>query len=766
MKASLILIGVVAAAPLARCQTVADQDLQVREVASGLSAPTTMAFLGTNDILVLEKATGRVRRVLDGVLLPDAVLTLNVDGTGERGLLGIATHPQFPAVPFVYLYYTASVGPVNRVQRFTWDGSLLGAAVTILELPATAFHHNGGIVLFGPDGKLYIVIGDQQRMGQLQNFPNGPVPDDTGVILRLNANGSVPTDNPFVAQGGNLARYFAFGIRNSFGLAFDALTGSLWDTENGPASYDEVNRVVPGFNSGWAQITGPDARDPEGIGDLFFVPGSHYADPEFSWLSVVAPTAITFLHSARLGARYEDHLFVGDYLSGSIYHFVPNAARTGFVFTNPGLVDKVADGPGELSELVFGTGFGGEGGIGLHNNFGGITDLEVGPDGLLYVVSTGLGKVFAISRLGSDAIVDLALVQRESSDPVSQDGNLTYTLTLTNLSSEAATGVTITDRLPAQSSLVSLSAGCTNRNGIVTCDMGSVAHTVSATITIRAPFPASGTLTNTASVAANESDPVPINNTTVEVTTVVPTRTDLSATQTAGPNPVVLSNELVYTVTVVNHGPAAALSVTLTNSLPPGVSFVSASLGCTNLGGIVHCDLGGMADNAVRSVTITVLPTELGRVTNVVTVSSTQFDAFPVNNTSALSVRVQPLLCPEFSPSWKKLTKKCRTRGDTMQCELNGKMLILNSGQAGAVSSTMRIYISADEVLDVQEDQLLQSIPVPVLLPGKTAKAKLKAPLPIGMLASQHFVLAVMDTVNVVPECRETDNLVVFGPLP
>ena len=119
-------------------------------------------------------------------------------------------------------------------------------------------NHDGGVITFGPDGKLSVVIGDLNRNGQLQNFPSG-APDDTSVILRLNEDGSIPPDNPFAAEGGKLAKYYAYGIRNSFGLAFDPVTDSLWLTENGTASFDEINVVDPGFNSGWAQLMGPTA---------------------------------------------------------------------------------------------------------------------------------------------------------------------------------------------------------------------------------------------------------------------------------------------------------------------------------------------------------------------------------------------------------------------------------------------------------------------------------------------------------------------------
>ena len=354
-----------------------------------------MAFIGPSDILVLQKADGRVRRVTNGVLQSGQVLDVAVDNDSERGLLGIALHPDFPTTPFVYLYFTQSAtssdtsgSPLaNRIFRYTWNGSVLVSPILILDLPVMPGpNHDGGAITFGPDGKLYAVIGDLNRDGQLQNFSSGSAPDDTGVIVRINEDGTVPSDNPFVSQGGNLAKYYAYGVRNSFGLAFDPLTGKLWNTENGPASYDEINLVQAGFNSGWERIMGPISRDAEGTSDLVSFDGSnHYADPKFSWFSTVGPTAIAFLNSTGLGAQYENDAFVGDINNGRFYHFKPNATRNGFVFASAGLSDLVADSGTELQEVILGTGF------------GGITDLKVGPDGLLYVLSFGLGKIFVLS---------------------------------------------------------------------------------------------------------------------------------------------------------------------------------------------------------------------------------------------------------------------------------------------------------------------------------------------------------------------------------
>jgi glucose/arabinose dehydrogenase len=368
--------------------TVNDPNLTATQLVGGLNVPTTMAFIGPNDILVLQKNDGKVRRVLNGVLQASPVLDLDVSNDSERGLLGIALHPNFSANHLVYLYFTESStdggSPTfNRVVRYTWDGNNLVNQEPIINLPATPGpNHDGGIIIFGPDNKLYIVIGDLNRNGQLQNNSSGAAPDDTGVNLRLNDDGTAAAGNPFGGSVG-FEKYFAYGIRNSFGMAFDPVSGTLWITHNGPGSYDEIDLVDAGFNSGWNKIMGPDSRDLENQSDLFQIPGSHYADPKFSWLDTVGPTGIAFLNSTALGAQYENEVFVGDVNNGNLYLFPVNNARDGFNLSG-GLTDLVADNSSELNQVIFGTGF------------GGITDLKVGPDGFLYVVSIGAGAIYVI----------------------------------------------------------------------------------------------------------------------------------------------------------------------------------------------------------------------------------------------------------------------------------------------------------------------------------------------------------------------------------
>jgi glucose/arabinose dehydrogenase len=397
-----------------------DSSLTIDPVVSGLVQPTSMAFVGAADFLILEQANGKVRRVTGGVLNPNAVLDLDVEGCDERGLLGIALHPSFATNGLVYLFYNpssvmadeATCGAFaydNVVDRFTWDANGNGGVGTlsfdmnILTVHSDVDYHNGGSISFGPDGKLYGVIGDGGHNdaftnGRLQNNMTGD-PDDTGIVFRLNDDGTIPNDNPFTAITG-MEKVFSYGLRNSFGLAWDPVNGSLWETENGEDDYDEVNRIVAGMNGGWAKIMGPDSRDPQNVSDLFAFAGSAYSDPEFSWLEVVAPTGIAFGGSA-LGP-YENDLFVGDLNNGFVYRFGLNGARTALSLSG-GLADRVADSSNERDSLVVAEGF-------TSGPYSGISDLETGPDGGLYVVSYGNGTVHKIARQGGGALMhDVAI---------------------------------------------------------------------------------------------------------------------------------------------------------------------------------------------------------------------------------------------------------------------------------------------------------------------------------------------------------------------
>ena len=195
--------------------------------------------------------------------------------------------------------------------------------------------------------------------------------------------------------------YYAYGIRNSFGIDFDPLTGNLWDTESGPNFGDEINLVKPGFNSGWYKVQGIWQNNKGNIGDILLEPKDladfkgkgKYSMPEFSWKGRYAPTALIFLDSTRLGSNYENDLFVGNMHNESIFHFDLSKDRNGLLLNGP-LKDKVADDNEELESALFAQGFN-----------GGVTDLEVGPDGFIYIVS-GIwgceGKIYRIIPSNSE----------------------------------------------------------------------------------------------------------------------------------------------------------------------------------------------------------------------------------------------------------------------------------------------------------------------------------------------------------------------------
>jgi glucose/arabinose dehydrogenase len=442
----VLVAGVALVASGASGQVMTDPSLTVTTVTGGLSLPTTMAFVAPGDILVLQKDNGQVRRVLNGVLQPTPVLDVPVNFESERGLLGIAVNAENPPKVFLYFTEAASDGaaPIaNRVYRYTWNAlaGTLTSPQLVLDLPVTPGpNHDGGVLVLDSAGRLYAVIGDLNRNGQLQNNPAGSAPDNTSVIYRVNGDGTAAAGNPFTpycsvtttqscsvdgnCPGGEtcrtqVARYYAYGVRNSFGMSIDPVTGALWNTENGPSNYDEVNRVSPGFNSGWNQIMGPDARDPEDVGDLFNMPGagSTYSDPEFSWLATVAPTAILFPRG--LSETYDVAALVGDSNNGSLYSFPLNAARDGFELGGfMGLSDLVADDVTERNAVRIGSGF------------GAITDLKEGSDGAVYVVSLGNGAIYRIAGPGRGyhTVTPCRVVDTRSGAPLASGVERLFTL--------------------------------------------------------------------------------------------------------------------------------------------------------------------------------------------------------------------------------------------------------------------------------------------------------------------------------------------------
>ena len=379
-----------------------DDMLALELVAEGLDLPTSMRFLEDGTILVLEKNNGQVRVVSDGKLLDEPAIDVEVANAVEQGLLGIAIwNGENDTSVFLYLTENYEDKTRNVVYKYNYEENekILENMTLVLVLPGEPGpFHNGGKLAIGPrDGYLYAVIGDVSSGGGiLDNQIPGRPPNNKSVILRVDRDNGTPVeDSPFYNYTGSMEKlhqYYAYGIRNSFGMEFDPMTGKLWMTENGDNVYDEINIVEPGFNSGWHKIMGPIVRTNMTIeNDLIIFDGAKYGDPIFSWYVPVGVTDIEFLNSTKLGEKYDDNVFVGDINNGNLYFFEVNGNRTGVTFHDPRLLDLVADPvkegeDSELSSLILGDGF------------GRITDIESGPDGLLYIMTYEDGKIYRLKK--------------------------------------------------------------------------------------------------------------------------------------------------------------------------------------------------------------------------------------------------------------------------------------------------------------------------------------------------------------------------------
>lgn len=303
--------------------------------APGLDFPTNLAFAPDGRLFFTEKETGRVRVVEGGRLLPDPFLEVPSTEGAETGLLGIALHPGFPDQPWLYLYYSSAEAGRNLLVRTRADGDRGTAPETLLEGPSVTPFHLGGDVTFGTDGKLYVVLGDALSPGRAQD--PGDVP---GRVLRLNDDGSVPEDNPL--GPGNPT--YSLGHRNSFGLCADPLSGRMWQTENGPDAHDEVNLLRPGGNYGWPEVLG-DTGDPR------------FEDPLLDFPEIIIPTGCAVYTGDHLGPRSGGALFFGDF-QGRLHR-----------------VELTSDRAGVTAHGTF------------LDGLPGITDVQMGPDGRLYLAT-------------------------------------------------------------------------------------------------------------------------------------------------------------------------------------------------------------------------------------------------------------------------------------------------------------------------------------------------------------------------------------------
>jgi glucose/arabinose dehydrogenase len=319
-----------------------------------MNLPVAMAFDPAGRLFYTEK-TGAVRLFAGGQLQPEQVIRFTVETGTERGLLGIALDPAFNDNRFVYVYYTCKAGtedcpdPENRVVRFVERDGQGSDPVTIFATPQWDGIHAGGNIHFGPDGKLYVSVGDngQPENGQLLSTPSGK-------IHRINADGTVPEDNPDFA-GAALPSLYARGLRDSFDFTFDPVVpGRIFAGENGPGCDDEMNRIEAGYNYGWRHNypcdddNGPDAYF-NTIKPLWYVREE---------ACCLAPTGIEVYRGSQI-PEWRNHIFMATFNSGALYHFTLNTGRTEVVSA------RIVDG--------------------VRANM----DIESGPDGALYFIEGG-----------------------------------------------------------------------------------------------------------------------------------------------------------------------------------------------------------------------------------------------------------------------------------------------------------------------------------------------------------------------------------------
>ena len=393
--------------------SITDPNLKVELIAKHFDFPTAIDFLGNNDLLVAEKNTGNVYEVINGNVT-GPLLHIDVSVKDERGLLGVASsanandssHENLP----VYLYHTQCIKDKvadtqnceNQISRYELarKNNTLTNPKLIVSLPGLPGpSHNGGKLLMDKDRNLLVTVGDLQSTKfnqnmtgydtKAQNILNGTSPDGRAGILRITQDGK-SVGSGILGDDSTLNLYYAYGIKNSFGIGIDPLTDNVWDTENGPQFGDEINLVKPGFNSGWEKVQGiwklnqtreKESEYDESKNEVEFVNfdgKGKYSPPEFVWDKPVAPTAIVFLNSEKLGEQYANDIFVGSAKKGTLFHFDLNPDRESLNLSGD-LTDLLYSKKEDSSNIVFG------------ENFGVITDLKVGPDGYLYVVSASRG---------------------------------------------------------------------------------------------------------------------------------------------------------------------------------------------------------------------------------------------------------------------------------------------------------------------------------------------------------------------------------------
>jgi glucose/arabinose dehydrogenase len=312
-----------------------------RPVATNLDHPATFVLDRTGAIFYGERLTGEIRRIdpktgknTSVFTIPDVIGSL----TNEQGLVGLTVPPSFPQQPWLYAYATRKVKGIgeDQILRIRMDGDTGTGMQLMLNVQQAGIRHNGGRLVFGPDGMLYVVVGETEQSQLAQDRSV-----NSGKVLRMTPTGGVPNDDPFAGS-----MIYSYGHRNSFGLAFDPKTHDLWETENGPECNDELNRIIPGRNYGWGPSENCQGQAPQDTnGD-----GPNPELPQLFYPQTIGPTGIAFCDGCGLGTAREGDLFFGAFNTGDIHEVSLNADRTKAVqdstpFNHGNLVLSIETGP-------------------------------------------------------------------------------------------------------------------------------------------------------------------------------------------------------------------------------------------------------------------------------------------------------------------------------------------------------------------------------------------------------------------------------------
>jgi glucose/arabinose dehydrogenase len=298
--------------------TPAGGEIVARPVATGLEHPAAFLIDRTGAIFYGERLTGEIRRIDPQTGKDTSVFTVShVVGevTNEQGLVGLAVPPSFPGSPWLYAYATRTVQGVARDQilAIRMEGDRGVAIKTVLDVQAAGVRHNGGRMVFGRDGMLYVVVGETEQSDLAQDRSV-----NSGKVLRMTPTGGVPKDNPFPGS-----RVYSYGHRNSFGVAFDPETGNLWETENGPECNDELNRIQPGRNYGWGPSENCTGEAPDDTNQ----DGPKPVPPQLFYPTTIGPTGVAFCDGCGLGSSREGDLFFGAFNTGDIHEVELSADR-------------------------------------------------------------------------------------------------------------------------------------------------------------------------------------------------------------------------------------------------------------------------------------------------------------------------------------------------------------------------------------------------------------------------------------------------------